>query len=115
MSLFVTLLFVVSSVILRVRWQIGADRCLEFPRWAEPLSTGPLRNSPPLPLPLLARAAVVMATEKGGWRAQVSSPPLSQVDIRLQSDVTLSSGVDSLLSHPVAGFEQSARRLEEPL
>lgn len=88
MSLFVTLPFVVSSVILRVRWQIGADRCLEFPRWAEPLGNGPLRNRPPLPLPLLARAAVVMATEKGGWRAQVSSPPLSQVDIGLQSDVT---------------------------
>lgn len=33
---------------------------------------------------LLARAAVVMATEKEGRRAQVSSPPLSQVDIRLQ-------------------------------
>lgn len=70
MSLFVTLLLVLSTVILKAHWQIGADRCLEFPQRAEPLSTGPLRKSASLPLPCWRRlpSSWQQKKEAGGLR-----------------------------------------------
>lgn len=87
-SVCVTLLFVFTTVILKAQWQIGADRCLEFPQRAEPLSTGPPRDRSPLPLPCWRGLPSSWQQKKEAGRLRFHPLPLSRVDIRLQSDVT---------------------------